>query len=40
MSPSSAKIKNADMIITFTKGVSESISINELFLDLSRFIKE
>lgn len=40
LSPNSAKIKNADMKITFTKGVSNSVSINDLFSDLGRYIKE
>lgn len=40
MSPNSAKIKNAEMTFCFTKGVSESISINDLFSDLGRYIKD
>lgn len=40
LSPNSAKIKNAVMKMSFDKGVSESTSINDLFADLSRYIKE
>lgn len=40
MSPNSAKIKKAEMVLVFTKGVSESVSINDLFSDLGRYIKE
>ena len=40
MSKNAAKIKNAEMIFCFKKGVSESIFINDLFSDLSRYIKE
>ena len=35
-----AKVKNAKLTFVFNKGVSESISINDLFKDLSRYIKE
>lgn len=40
LSPNSAKIKNAEMTMSFDKGVSESTSINDLFADLGRCIKE
>ena len=40
LSPNSAKIKNAEMTMSFDKGVSESASINDLFVDLGRYIKE
>ena len=35
-----AKVKNAKLTFVFNKGVSESISINDLFKDLGRYIKE
>ena len=40
MSPNSAKIKNAEMTFCFTKGVSESIAVNDLFSNLGRYIKD
>lgn len=40
LSENSAKIKNAEMLIVFDKGVSKSININDLFFDLGRYIKE
>lgn len=40
ISPNSSKIKNAEMTFCFTKGVSESVSINDLFSDLGRYIKD
>lgn len=35
-----AKVKNANLTFVFNKGVSESISVNDLFKDLGRYIKE
>lgn len=35
-----AKVKNAKLTFVFNKGVSESISVNDLFKDLGRYIKE
>lgn len=40
ISPNAAKIKNSVIFFVFEKGVSEIQSINELFSDLSRYIKE
>lgn len=35
-----AKVKNAKLTFVFNKGVSESTSVNDLFKDLGRYIKE
>ena len=35
-----AKVKNAKLTFVFDKGVSESTSVNDLFKDLARCIKE
>ena len=35
-----AKVKNGKLFLVFNKGVSESTSVNDLFKDLGRYIKE
>lgn len=40
MAQNAAKIKSAEMSFSFVRGVSESTSINDLFVDLGRYIKE
>ena len=40
LSNNAAKVKNAKLTFVFDKGVSESISINDLFKNLDRYIKE
>lgn len=40
LSPNAAKVKNAEVSFVFNKGVSDSQSINDLFSDLGRYIKE
>jgi hypothetical protein len=35
-----AKVKNAKLSFVFNKGVSESTSVNDLFKDLGRYIKD
>ena len=40
LAPNSAKIKNAEVAFIFYKGISESISVNDLFSDLNRYIKD
>jgi hypothetical protein len=35
-----AKVKNGKLSFVFNKGVSESTSVNDLFKDLGRYIKE
>lgn len=40
LAPNSAKIKNAELSFVLNKGISESTSINDLFSDLSRYIKD
>ena len=40
LSNNAAKVKNAKLTFVFDKGVSESISVNDLFKDLGRYIKE
>ena len=35
-----AKVKNGKLSFVFNKGVSESTSVNDLFVNLSRYIKE
>lgn len=35
-----AKVKNGKLSLVFNKGVSESTSVNDLFKDLGRYIKE
>ena len=40
LSNNAAKVKNAKLTFVFDKGVSESTSVNDLFKDLARCIKE
>ena len=40
LSNNAAKVKNAKLTFVFDKGVSESISVNDFFKDLSRYIKD
>ena len=40
LSNNAAKVKNAKLSFVFDKGVSESTSVNDLFKDLGRYIKE
>ncbi len=40
LSNNAAKVKNAKLTFVFGKGVSESISVNDFFKDLARYIKE
>ena len=40
LSNNAAKVKNAKLTFVFDKGVSESISVNDLFKNLGRYIKE
>lgn len=40
LSNNAAKVKNAKLTFVFDKGVSESTSVNDLFKDLGRYIKE
>lgn len=40
LSNNAAKIKNAKLTFDFDKGISESISVNDLFKELGRYIKE
>ena len=40
LSNNAAKVKNAKLTFVFDKGVSESISVNDLFKNLDRYIKE
>jgi len=40
LSNNAAKVKNAKLTFVFGKGVSESISVNDLFKDLGRYIKD
>ena len=40
LSNNAAKVKNAKLTFVFDKGVSESISVNDLFENLGRYIKE
>ena len=40
LSNNTAKVKNAKLTFVFDKGVSESTSVNDLFKDLARCIKE
>lgn len=40
LSNNAAKVKNAKLTFVFNKGVSESTSVNDLFKDLARGIKE
>ena len=40
LAPNSAKIKNADLIFVFDKGITKSQAANDLFSDLSRYIKD
>lgn len=40
LSPNAAKVKSAVVSFAFDKGVSDSQSINDLFSDLGRYIKE
>ena len=40
LSNNAAKVKNAKLTFVFDKGVSESISVNDLFKDLGRYIKD
>ena len=40
LSNNAAKVKNAKLTFVFDKGVSESTSVNDLFEDLARCIKE
>ena len=40
LSNNAAKVKNAKLTFIFNKGVSESTSVNDLFKDLARCIKE
>ncbi len=40
LAPNPAKIKNSEFTLIFDKGISESTSINDLFSDLSHYIKE
>lgn len=40
LSPNAPKVKNAEVLFVFNKGVSDSQSINDLFSDLGRYIKE
>ena len=40
LSNNAAKVKNAKLTFVFDKGVSESISVNDLFKDLGRYIME
>ena len=40
LAPNSANLKNAEMKFIFDKGVSENSSINDLFSDLGRYIKD
>ena len=35
-----AKVKNGKLSFVFNKGVSESTSVNDLFKDLGRYIKD
>lgn len=40
LSNNAAKVKNAKLSFVFNKGVSESTSVNDLFTDLNRYIKD
>ena len=40
LSKNAAKVKNAKLTFIFNKGVSESTSVNDLFKDLGRYIKD
>ena len=40
LSNNAAKVKNAKLTFVFDKGVSESISVNDLLKNLGRYIKE
>ena len=40
LSNNAAKVKNAKLTFIFTKGVSESTSVNDLFKYLGRYIKD
>ncbi len=40
LSNNAAKVKNAKLTFVFNKGVSETISVNDFFKDLARYIKE
>lgn len=40
LSKNAAKVNNAKLTFVFNKGVSESISVNDLFIYLGRYIKE
>ena len=40
LSKNAAKVKDATLTFVFNKGVSDSTSVNDLFKDLGRYIKE
>ena len=40
LSNNAAKVKNAKLTFVFNKGVSETISVNDFFKDLARYINE